>query len=152
MMGSMLAWLNWCLGLYASTAVITSVWPICGNLHVVYLEISLHNPLILFNSSAAQHLNINLQMNYWPSLPCNLRECQEPLFDYLSSLSVNGSKTAKVRCSFLSSGSLSLSFFHSSTGSSMILHVVWELLIWGYCEVGETENLKEHSDIYSANL
>ncbi|WJX14933.1 Alpha-L-fucosidase 2 [Trifolium repens] len=44
----------------------------------------------------AQHLNINLQMNYWPSLSCNLRECQEPLFDYISSLSVNGSKTAKV--------------------------------------------------------
>ncbi|KAI5314764.1 PREDICTED: alpha-L-fucosidase [Prunus dulcis] len=44
----------------------------------------------------AQHLNINLQMNYWPSLPCNLRECQEPLFDYTSSLSINGSKTAKV--------------------------------------------------------
>ncbi|CAL5379019.1 unnamed protein product [Camellia sinensis] len=37
----------------------------------------------------AQHLNINLQMNYWPSLPCNLHECQEPLFDYISSLSVN---------------------------------------------------------------
>ncbi|KAH7518055.1 hypothetical protein FEM48_Zijuj09G0130000 [Ziziphus jujuba var. spinosa] len=44
----------------------------------------------------APHLNINLQMNYWPSLPCNLRECQEPLFDYMSSLSVSGSKTAKV--------------------------------------------------------
>ncbi|KAE8008055.1 hypothetical protein FH972_004603 [Carpinus fangiana] len=44
----------------------------------------------------AQHPNINLQMNYWPSLPCNLSECQEPLFDYISSLSVNGSKTAKV--------------------------------------------------------
>ncbi|QHN79798.1 alpha-L-fucosidase 2-like isoform X1 [Arachis ipaensis] len=44
----------------------------------------------------APHLNINLQMNYWPSLPCNLRECQEPLFDYISSLSVSGSKTAKV--------------------------------------------------------
>ncbi|CAI8604867.1 unnamed protein product [Vicia faba] len=44
----------------------------------------------------AQHLNINLQMNYWPSLSCNLRECQEPLFDYISSMSVNGSKTAKV--------------------------------------------------------
>ncbi|XP_052194670.1 alpha-L-fucosidase 2 isoform X1 [Diospyros lotus] len=44
----------------------------------------------------APHLNINLQMNYWPSLPCNLRECQEPLFDYISSLSVNGSKTAQV--------------------------------------------------------
>ncbi|MQM14437.1 hypothetical protein Taro_047369 [Colocasia esculenta] len=45
---------------------------------------------------AAQHLNINLQMNYWPSLSCNLSECQEPLFDYISSLSISGSKTAKV--------------------------------------------------------
>ncbi|KAK4766397.1 hypothetical protein SAY87_008039 [Trapa incisa] len=44
----------------------------------------------------APHLNINLQMNYWASLSCNLRECQEPLFDYISSLSVNGQKTAKV--------------------------------------------------------
>ncbi|XP_047316634.1 alpha-L-fucosidase 2-like [Impatiens glandulifera] len=44
----------------------------------------------------AQHLNVNLQMNYWPSLLCNLHECQEPLFDYISNLSVNGSKTAKV--------------------------------------------------------
>ncbi|XP_047323453.1 alpha-L-fucosidase 2-like [Impatiens glandulifera] len=44
----------------------------------------------------AQHLNINLQMNYWPSLSCNLEECQEPLFDYISCLSLNGSKTAKV--------------------------------------------------------
>ncbi|KAL6961910.1 Alpha-L-fucosidase 2 [Sarracenia purpurea var. burkii] len=46
--------------------------------------------------SGAPHLNINLQMNYWPSLPCNLEECQEPLFDYMSFLSVNGSKTAQV--------------------------------------------------------
>ncbi|KAG4168401.1 hypothetical protein ERO13_A12G021400v2 [Gossypium hirsutum] len=44
----------------------------------------------------APHLNINLQMNYWPSLPCNLKECQEPLFDFISSLAINGSKTAKV--------------------------------------------------------
>ncbi|KAL2477310.1 Alpha-L-fucosidase 2 [Forsythia ovata] len=44
----------------------------------------------------APHLNINLQMNYWPSLPCNLNECQEPLFDYISSLSINGKKTAEV--------------------------------------------------------
>ena len=35
-------------------------------------------------------------MNYWPALPCNLSECQEPLFDFISSLSVNGAKTAKV--------------------------------------------------------
>lgn len=48
-------------------------------------------------SSGAPHLNINLEMNYWPSLPCDLSECQEPLFDYLSFLSMNGSKTASVR-------------------------------------------------------
>ncbi|GAU15038.1 hypothetical protein TSUD_48340, partial [Trifolium subterraneum] len=46
--------------------------------------------------NGAPTLNINLEMNYWQSLPCNLHECQEPLFDYISSLSVNGSKTAKV--------------------------------------------------------
>ncbi|KQJ96581.1 hypothetical protein BRADI_3g25226v3 [Brachypodium distachyon] len=45
---------------------------------------------------AAPHPNINLQMNYWPALPCNLSECQEPLFDFIESLSINGAKTAKV--------------------------------------------------------
>ncbi|KAK3412319.1 hypothetical protein EUGRSUZ_I01092 [Eucalyptus grandis] len=45
---------------------------------------------------SAPHMNINLEMNYWPCLPCNLAECQEALFDFLSSLSVNGSETAKV--------------------------------------------------------
>ncbi|XP_065026647.1 alpha-L-fucosidase 2-like [Musa acuminata AAA Group] len=44
----------------------------------------------------APHLNINLQMNYWPSLPCNLSECQQPLFDFMASLVRNGSNTAKV--------------------------------------------------------
>ncbi|XP_051137461.1 alpha-L-fucosidase 2 [Andrographis paniculata] len=44
----------------------------------------------------APHLNINLQMNYWLSLSGNLKECQEPLFDYISSLSINGKKTAEV--------------------------------------------------------
>ncbi|XP_057990976.1 alpha-L-fucosidase 2 isoform X2 [Hevea brasiliensis] len=45
---------------------------------------------------SAPHLNINLEMNYWLSLPCNLSECQEPLFDFIKSLSINGSKTAQV--------------------------------------------------------
>ncbi|CAN6299687.1 unnamed protein product [Urochloa humidicola] len=45
---------------------------------------------------AAPHPNINLQMNYWPALTCNLSECQEPLFDFIGSLSINGAKTAKV--------------------------------------------------------
>lgn len=46
--------------------------------------------------SGAPHLNINLQMNYWHSLPANIRECQEPLFDYMSALAINGRKTAQV--------------------------------------------------------
>ncbi|KAJ4870507.1 Nucleotide-binding alpha-beta plait domain protein [Raphanus sativus] len=43
----------------------------------------------------APHLNINLQMNYWHSLPANIRECQEPLFDHMSALAINGRKTAQ---------------------------------------------------------
>ncbi|KAM7527797.1 hypothetical protein LguiB_031207 [Lonicera macranthoides] len=47
------------------------------------------------NENDVPHLNINLQMNYWPLLPCSLSESQEPLFDHISFLSINGSKTAK---------------------------------------------------------
>jgi len=42
------------------------------------------------------HLNINLQMNYWPAEVCNLSECHIPLFDYLDSLREPGRKTARV--------------------------------------------------------
>ncbi len=42
------------------------------------------------------HLNINLQMNYWPAESCNLAECHLPLFDLLDSLREPGRKTAKV--------------------------------------------------------
>ncbi|VAH87998.1 unnamed protein product [Triticum turgidum subsp. durum] len=55
-----------------------------------------NNMSFLSLASTAPHPNINLQMNYWPSLPCNLSECQDPLFDFIGSLSVNGAKTAKV--------------------------------------------------------
>ncbi|XP_021753430.1 alpha-L-fucosidase 2-like [Chenopodium quinoa] len=44
----------------------------------------------------APHTNINLQMNYWPSLPCNLHELQEPLIDFMSFLAANGKKTASI--------------------------------------------------------
>jgi alpha-L-fucosidase 2 len=42
------------------------------------------------------HLNINLQMNYWPAEVTNLAELHEPLFDYLESLREPGRKTARV--------------------------------------------------------
>ncbi len=40
--------------------------------------------------------NINTEMNYWPALPCNLGECQEPLFDAIDDLVVSGRETAKA--------------------------------------------------------
>ncbi len=42
------------------------------------------------------HLNINVQMNYWPAEVCNLAECHVPLFDLLDSLREPGRKTAKA--------------------------------------------------------
>jgi len=41
------------------------------------------------------HLNINLQMNYWPTESCNLSECHLPLIDYVDSLRKPGAVTAK---------------------------------------------------------
>ena len=45
--------------------------------------------------NADYHLNINVQMNYWPAGPCNLIECQQPLIDYTNALMVPGAVTAK---------------------------------------------------------
>ncbi|HEX2340644.1 MAG TPA: glycoside hydrolase family 95 protein [Vicinamibacterales bacterium] len=52
---------------------------------------SLHAP---WNSD--YHLNINLQMNYWPAEVTNLAECHRPLFDFIERLRVPGHRTAKV--------------------------------------------------------
>ncbi len=41
------------------------------------------------------HININVQMNYWPAEVCNLSECHEPFFDLVSYLRPRGRKTAK---------------------------------------------------------
>ncbi|MDR0553231.1 MAG: glycoside hydrolase family 95 protein [Treponema sp.] len=39
--------------------------------------------------------NINVQMNYWPALPCALEETQLPLVDLVKALSAAGKETAK---------------------------------------------------------
>jgi|SRR5579862_696704 len=41
-------------------------------------------------------ININTEMNYWPTEVCNLSECHQPLFDILKDISVTGAKTAKT--------------------------------------------------------
>lgn len=45
--------------------------------------------------NADYHLNINLQMNYWPVEVLNLAECHEPVFDFVERLQVRGRETAR---------------------------------------------------------
>ncbi|MCB9057400.1 MAG: glycoside hydrolase family 95 protein, partial [Calditrichae bacterium] len=45
--------------------------------------------------NADYHLNINLQMNYWPADVTNLGELNEPLFDYVDRLIERGKATAR---------------------------------------------------------
>ena len=45
--------------------------------------------------NADYHLNINLEMNYWPAEVAGLPECHEPLFDFLDKLRVSGRRTAR---------------------------------------------------------
>jgi alpha-L-fucosidase 2 len=41
------------------------------------------------------HVNINMQMNYWPAEVFNLADCHEPFFTFLEGLLPNGRKTAR---------------------------------------------------------
>ncbi|MCJ7447690.1 MAG: glycoside hydrolase family 95 protein [Bacteroidales bacterium] len=45
--------------------------------------------------SADYHININIQMNYWPSENTNLGELQEPFIDFIDALRPNARRTAK---------------------------------------------------------
>lgn len=45
--------------------------------------------------NADYHLNINLQMNYWPAEVTALSELHDPLFDFLDRLVANGRETAR---------------------------------------------------------
>lgn len=40
-------------------------------------------------------VNINTQMNYWPTLVCSLPECYRPLVEFVKNLDISGRKTAK---------------------------------------------------------
>ncbi len=46
--------------------------------------------------NADWHLNINVQMNYWPAEVCNLSELARPLFDLIASLQQPGARTAQA--------------------------------------------------------
>lgn len=40
--------------------------------------------------------NINLEMNYWPALSCNLHECETPYFHFMKKVCDEGKKTALI--------------------------------------------------------
>ena len=44
--------------------------------------------------NADYHININIQMNYWPALVTNLQECQQPFFEFVDDLRERGKITA----------------------------------------------------------
>jgi alpha-L-fucosidase 2 len=65
------------------------------------------------------HLDINVQMNYWPAQVCNLSELQEPLNKLIASLVAPGRKTAKA--------------YYNSRG--WVAHVITNP--WGFTAPGE---------------
>lgn len=51
---------------------------------------------LLPNWGSKYTLNVNTEMNYWPSEVTNLSECTAPLFHLLEDLAENGAETAKL--------------------------------------------------------
>jgi alpha-L-fucosidase 2 len=68
---------------------------------------------------ADYHLNINLQMNYWPAEVTNLAELHEPLFAFLESLREPGRQTAKIHYG----------------GRGFVAHHITD--IWGFTSPGD---------------
>ena len=65
------------------------------------------------------HLDINVQMNYWPAEVCNLSDLHEPLFKLIASLQEPGAKTARA-------------YYHAR---GWVAHVITN--IWGFTSPGE---------------
>ena len=66
------------------------------------------------------HLDINLQMNYWPAEICNLSDLTQPLFALITSLQAPGEKTAK-------------NYYHAR---GWVTHVIANP--WGFTSPGES--------------
>ncbi len=68
------------------------------------------------------HLDVNVQMNYWPAEVCNLSDLTEPLFALIESLQEPGAKTAKA--------------YYGARG--WVAHVITNP--WGFTSPGESAN------------
>jgi alpha-L-fucosidase 2 len=69
--------------------------------------------------NADWHLNVNVQMNYWPAEVTNLSELHQPLFALIESLQVPGARTAK----------------HYYNARGWVAHVITNP--WGFTAPGE---------------
>jgi alpha-L-fucosidase 2 len=65
------------------------------------------------------HLDINVQMNYWPAEVCNLGDCHTPLLKLIESLQKPGAATAKA--------------YYGANG--WVAHVITN--VWGFTAPGE---------------
>jgi alpha-L-fucosidase 2 len=66
------------------------------------------------------HLDVNVQMNYWPAEVCNLSDLTQPLFDLIASLQAPGARTAQ-------------SYYHAR---GWVAHVIANP--WGFTSPGES--------------
>lgn len=66
------------------------------------------------------HLDVNVQMNYWPAEVCNLPELAQPLFALIASLQEPGAKTAQA-------------YYHAR---GWVAHVITNP--WGFTSPGES--------------
>ena len=70
--------------------------------------------------NADWHLDVNVEMNYWPAEVCNLSDLTQPLFALIASLQEPGAKTAKT--------------YYNARG--WVTHVIANP--WGFTSPGET--------------
>jgi alpha-L-fucosidase 2 len=68
------------------------------------------------------HLDVNVQMNYWPAEVCNLSDLHQPLFALIDSLQEPGAKTARE--------------YYAARG--WVAHVITNP--WGFTSPGESAN------------
>ncbi len=99
-------------------------------------------------------VNINAEMNYWLTEPCNLSECGQPLFDAIEELAVAGRQTARDH--YAADGWVLHHNFDLWRGTAPINasdHGIWptggawlcQHLWWHYCFTGNKVFLRERA-------
>jgi len=89
--------------------------------------------------NADYHININLQMNYWPAEVANLSECHEPFLAFIDRLRRDGRRTAaSLGCAGWAAGHTSDAWLWTAPNG----RVVWGMWVMG--GAWSTQHLMEH--------